>query len=160
VRKNKKQYIKPTHTLEMEKDIYCVFNNTVLIFDKSAYIAIGYLKYYVKLKQLKFNNKQKLHSFLSNLTDGGIIFINNEIPKINLKVNQYGGMNKLYSYRTKRRFLDDIEVIYINTSMSNKIKSKLKYVMDDIVQMMALKSLKPFRMNINAFLDKKEKWEE
>lgn len=150
----------PTHTLEMEKDIYCVFNNTVLIFDKSAYISIGNLKYYVKLEKKVFNNKQKLHLFLSNLTDVGIIFLNNEIPKIKLKVDQYGGMDKLFSYRTNKRFLDDIEVIYINTSLSNKIKSKLKYVMDDMVQMLALKTIRPFRMNIDAFLDKKEKWKE
>ena len=144
----------------MEKDIYCVFNNTVLIFDKSAHISIGNLKYYVKLEKRVFNNKQNLHLFLANLTDVGIIFLNNEIPKIKFKVDQYGGMNKLCSYRTNKRFLDDIEVIYINISISNKIKSKLKYVMDDIVQMLAFKSIKPFRMNINAFLDKKEEWED
>ena len=115
MRKNKKQYIKPTHTLEMEKDIYCVFNNTVLIFDKSAYIAIGYLKYYVKLKQLKFNNKNKLNTYISNLTNVGIIFLNNNIPNIEFNNNQYGGMDKLVSYRTNNKFLDGIEVIYILT---------------------------------------------
>ena len=144
----------------MDRDIICVFNNTVLLFDKSAYIAIGYLKYYVKLKQIKFNNENNLNTYISNLTNVGIIFLNNNIPKIKFNTNQYGGMDKLVSYRTNNKFLDDIEVIYINTSISNNIKKKLKYVMDDIVQMMALKSLKPFVMNVDAFLDKKEEWKE
>ena len=43
-------------------------------------------------------------------------------------------MNKLVSYRKKRKILTDVKVVYVGLELPEQLKEKLNYAMDDIVQ--------------------------
>lgn len=145
-----KQYIKPTHTLTLEKDIICVWNKNVYIFEKSSSFAIGRLKYYMKLKEIKFNTKKDLYNHICKQTSSVIIFMDNKKPDIDFNNKTVGNMKKLSSYRTGIKCLFEIKVIYLK--LSNKISKNLKYIVDDICEINAVKSIKPFRYKLDGII--------
>mgnify|MGYP001800536116 CR=1 FL=1 len=112
----------------------CVSNNGVFIFEKNADMAVDKLVYYVKLQRETFNDKKELNTYLPNVENAIIIFLDNNIPKITLKCLGYGNMNKLVSYSKKRKILTDVKVVYVGLELPEQLKEKLNYAMDDIVQ--------------------------
>ena len=95
--------------------------------------------YYVKLQRETFNDKKELNTYLSNVENVSIIFLDNNIPEITLKCLDYGNMNKLFSYRKKWKILTDVKVVYVDLELPEQLKEKLDYAMEDIVQMWAFK---------------------
>lgn len=61
-------------------------------------------------------------------------------------------MKKLSSYRTGIKCLFEIKVIYLNLKLSNKISKNLKYIVDDICEINAVKSIKPFRYKLDGII--------
>jgi len=112
----------PTHTLTLDKDIICVWKNTVYIFEKSSSLAIGYLKHYMKIKEIKFKTKKDLYNYICKQTSSVIIFLDNKLPNINLNNARAGGMKKL------------------------------KYIVEDICYINALKPIKSFQYKLDGVI--------
>ena len=84
-----------------------------------------------------FNDKKELNAYLSNIEYASIIFLDNNIPEIPFKCHDYGDMYRLFSYKKGRKILPDadIKVVYVDMELSEHLKEKLDYAMEDIAQM-------------------------
>ena len=102
-------------------------------------MAVDKLIYYVKLHHEAFNDNKELNTYLSNVENDIIIFLDNNVPEITFKCHDYGDMYRLFSYKKKRKILNEVEVVYVNMDLPGELKEKLDYVMEDIVQMWAFK---------------------
>ena len=130
-----------THALTLDYDVICVWNNEIFIFEKNADLRVEKLIWYVKLQCKTFNDKKELNAYLSNIEYASIIFLDNNIPEIDFKCHDYGDMYRLFSYKKGRKILPDadIKVVYVDMELSEHLKEKLDYAMEDIAQMWAFK---------------------
>lgn len=138
--------------MTLDKDAICVWNNNVYILRKSSFFAVGRLKYFVKFEEIKFKSRDCLYDFICKETSSTLLFMDNRIPSIGLNNDSVGDMKKLNSYRNGIKCLREIDVIYLNLYLSDKVKKKLKYIVDDICYIAAFKLLKPFKFNIEGIL--------
>ena len=143
--KEKKDKLIYKHVLTLSQDVICVWNNKIFIFDKNADLRVEKFTWYIKLQCKTFNDKKKLNTYLSNVENDVIIFLDNNIPDISFKCHDHGDMYRLFSYKKKRRMLSDanIKVVYVDINLSKQLKEKLDYVMEDISQMWAFKLKDP-----------------
>lgn len=139
--KEKKDKLIYTHVLTLDQDVICVWNNEIFTFEKNADLRVEEFTWYVKLQCKTFNDKKDLNTYLSNIENDVIIFLDNHIPQIPFKCHDHGDMYRLFSYKKKRKKLPafGIKVVYVDMKLSKKLKEKLNYVMEDIAQMWAFK---------------------
>ena len=137
--KEKKDKLKYKHVLTLSQNVICVWNNETFIFEKNADLRVENFTWYVKLQFKTFNDSKELNTYLSNVENDIIIFLDNNVPEMTFKCHDYGDMDRLFSYKKKRKILNEVEVVYVNMELPEELKEKLDYVMEDIVQMWAFK---------------------